>query len=217
MGIHETTGCMNIFFDLDGTLLDSRERLYQLFQHLVPDSKLSFKEYWEFKRNKTGHREILETYFSYSEEAFYSFERMWMENIELPEWLALDKPFEGVTNYLRELKTKHSLYLVTARQFEDIATQQINQSGWKGIFKKILVTRNKMDKYNLVKAAVKISGEDWFVGDTGKDIQTGKRLGINTAAVLSGFLNKNKLEEYNPDLIVDSIKELNFKTLNDII
>ncbi|MFN9319674.1 MAG: HAD hydrolase-like protein, partial [Chitinophagales bacterium] len=26
---------MNIFFDLDGTLIDSRPRLYHLFQYLV--------------------------------------------------------------------------------------------------------------------------------------------------------------------------------------
>lgn len=210
MGIYETAESMNVFFDLDGTLLDSRERLYQLFQHLVPDSKLSFYEYWELKRNKIGHKEILKTHFSYSDEAFSSFEKIWMENIELPEWLALDKPFDGITNYLRELKIKHSLYIVTARQFEDVAIQQINQNGWKGIFEKILVTCKKMEKYDLIKSAVEVSNEDWFVGDTGKDIQIGKQLGINTAAVLSGFLNRDRLVEYNPDLIVYNANELKF-------
>jgi|SRR6185437_15162466 len=201
---------MNIFFDLDGTLLDSRERLYQLFQHLVPDSNLSFNEYWELKRNKIGHKEILKTHFSYSEEAFTSFEKIWMERIELPEWLALDKPFNGITNYLKELKNKHSLYIITARQLEDLAIEQINQIGWKGLFEKILVTGKKMEKYDLIKASVKVSNEDWFVGDTGKDIQIGKKLDINTVAVLSGFLNRDKLEEYNPDLIVDNVNELKF-------
>ena len=45
MALREGTKPMNIFFDLDGTLLDSKERLYYLFQHLVPECKFSFEEY----------------------------------------------------------------------------------------------------------------------------------------------------------------------------
>lgn len=201
---------MNIFFDLDGTLLDSRERLYQLFQHLVPDSKLSFDDYWKLKRNKIGHKEILKKHFSYEDATFELFETTWLNKIELVEWLALDKPFVGINNYLIELKDKHDLYVVTARQFEHTVEQQIIQNGWQGIFKKILVTNQKKEKYDLIKENVKLSKNDWFVGDTGKDIQTGKALGIKTAAVLSGFLSKERLEEYHPDIIVDYVLNLSF-------
>ncbi len=201
---------MNIFFDLDGTLLDSRKRLYYLFQQLVPESTLSYDDYWNFKRNKIGHKEILNTQFGYSNEMFLFFEKEWMKKIELPEWLDMDKPFEGVTNYLIELKNKHSLYVVTARQFEHIAIQQINDNGWAGIFEGILVTSQKKEKYDLIHSSVKLSNEDWMVGDTGKDIETGKRLEIKTAAVLTGFLSKEKLIEYHPDEIVNSVLELDF-------
>ena len=43
---------MKIFFDLDGTLIDSKLRMYNLFQELVPQSNLTFVEYWEYKKNK---------------------------------------------------------------------------------------------------------------------------------------------------------------------
>jgi phosphoglycolate phosphatase len=52
--------------------------------------------------------------------------------------------------------------------------------------------------------------ECWIIGDTGKDIETGKQLNIKTVAVLSGFLNKKSLTEYNPDKIVDSVLQLQF-------
>ncbi|WP_316838257.1 HAD family hydrolase [Pedobacter nutrimenti] len=199
---------MNIFFDLDGTLLDSKPRLYQLFQHLVSESELSFDEYWDLKKNKIGHKEILRTKFLYSDKDVFSFEKAWMEKIEKLEWLALDHPFEGITDYLTELGKHHSLYLVTARQFEQIAIEQITTFGWNKIFKMILVTGQKKEKYELINTSVFVSKEDWFIGDTGKDIQTGKRLGINTAAVLTGFLSKEKLEEYAPDIIAGGVPEL---------
>ncbi len=202
---------MNIFFDLDGTLLDSRERLYGLFQQLVPGSKLSFDDYWKLKRNKIAHQKILTNYFSYSDQEVAFFEKEWIKNIELPVWLELDKPFDGVTNYLKELKGKHQLFVVTARQYESIAIQQIGQHGWYNIFEKVLVTCQQKEKSELIKTAVKFTNQDWMVGDTGHDIQTGKQLGINTAAVLSGFMNKARLEEYHPDIIVDNVLDIVFE------
>jgi len=58
---------MNIIFDLDGTLIDSKQRLYQLFQHLVPASTLTFQQYWQFKHNRLSNELILSTEFSYAD------------------------------------------------------------------------------------------------------------------------------------------------------
>ena len=202
---------MKIIFDLDGTLIDSRERLYSLFQHLVPASDLTFEAYWNYKRNKIDHRKILETRYLFSEHAIVSFQKNWMDKIELPEWLAFDKPFKGITAYLMELKKQHDLYLVTARQYEASVLVQLAEFGWTNIFTKVLVTAQKTEKINLINNAIATNLADWFVGDTGKDIETGKSLGMQTAAVLSGFLNREKLMEYNPDLIINCVTD--FKPL----
>jgi len=194
-----------IFFDLDGTLLDAKDRLYLLFQHLVPTSTLSFEEYWELKKNRYTHRHILKAKFSYSDEDVTSFEKNWLEKIELDEWLDLDRPFPGVKEHLAELKENHLLYVVTARQSKDRALKQLTKHRLINLFEEVFVTQHKQDKYDLIKAAVQTSYSDWLVGDTGNDIQTGKKLGIKTVAVLSGFMNKEKLLEYNPDLIIDNV------------
>ena len=56
---------MKIFFDLDGTLINSKIRLYSLFQELVPVSNFSFDEYWDFKQNKINHATILRKKFNF--------------------------------------------------------------------------------------------------------------------------------------------------------
>lgn len=203
---------MNIFFDLDGTLIDSKMRLYALFQHLVPESKLTYNSYWELKKRKINHEKILSDHLSYSLENIEAFRDEWMVQIEHHRWLDLDKPFDGVSDYLLELSTRHKLFVVTARQSEEVALKQISQYGWSDIFERTFVTCQKREKYDLIKESVEVKSTDWFVGDTGKDIQTGKLLGINTAGVLSGFLGREQLLAYDPDLLADDVTHLNFKS-----
>jgi len=200
---------MKVFFDLDGTLVDASDRLYQLFQFLVPVSSLTKDKYWKLKRNKVNHPEILRTQYMYTDEKIKVFENTWLSMIELPEWIALDKPFAGITKHLLELKKDHILYIVTARQSEETAISQITNYGWSGIFDDVLVTKQRYEKSELVKKN-RSEVTDWIVGDTGKDIETGKRLGLRTAAVLSGFLSKERLMEYHPDIIANFVTDLTF-------
>ena len=204
---------MKIFFDLDGTLIDSKDRLYRLFKHLVPSSDLTFEQYWHYKRNKIDHKEILETKYSFAEKDIVSFQKNWMDMIEMPEWLEFDKPFNGVTNFLEALKKDNELYLVTARQLETNVLTQLSNFGWSSIFTRVFVTHQKAEKIELIKNVLATCSTDWFIGDTGKDIETGKGLGMQTAAVLSGFLSQEKLMEYKPDLIIDAV--IHFKPLKD--
>ncbi|MBS1520092.1 MAG: HAD family hydrolase [Bacteroidetes bacterium] len=204
----------NIFFDLDGTLLESRPRLYRLFKYMVPSCKLSFDEYWALKRNKIDHKKILKNLFHYTPEEIKAFEKDWLNQIELPEWLILDEPFEGISDYLRNLKQTHKVFIVTSRQSEKMAIDQVNRLGWSDLIDKLLVTGQVKEKYELIKNEVKPGPGDWLVGDTGKDIQTGKQLGINTAAVLTGFLSEEKLAEYKPDIIEAEVIRLDFYKLN---
>ena len=89
---------MNLFIDLDGTLIDSKLRLYHLFQYLVIDSELSFEEYWELKRNKIDHKEILSSKFNYTNKQYIIFLNKWMSEIELnsrlDQWLFFIKNLE---------------------------------------------------------------------------------------------------------------------------
>lgn len=200
---------MKIFFDLDGTIIDSKPRMYNLFQFLVPESKFTFEKYWKLKQDKVSHITLLTNYFKYSEEEVAKFTSEWMSLIETPEWLSYDKLFQGIKPFLDLLKQEHDLYVVTARQFEAIAINQINDLGLAGIFKDVLVTLQKTEKENLIKNRFELTKSDWIIGDTGKDIETGKKLGISTCAVLSGFLSNEQLLTYSPDIIIENVTLLN--------
>ena len=197
-----------IFFDLDGTLIHAQDRLYRLFQELAPAGALSFDEYWGLKRRQVGHAAILQERFGWAEAQIADFERAWLDLIEDPEWLALDHPFNGVDELLKILHGKHELYVVTARQHEDRAVRQIAGFGWRGLITRIFVTGRTMEKYDLIHGVLSTGPDDWYIGDTGMDIRTGKRLHATTVAVLSGFRDKAALERYEPDHIIDDVTAL---------
>jgi len=201
---------MKIFFDLDGTLINSKIRLYSLFQELVPVSNFSFDEYWDFKQNKINHATILRKKYNFDENSILNFNNEWLQLIETDRFLKLDTPIDGVGEFLLKLKEKGiELFVVTARQDKVKAVKQIEDFGWLGIFNEILVTEHKKSKIGLMHNVLKGSSNGWMIGDTGKDIQAGKELSLKTAAVLTGFLNKKVLISYSPDLILDDVT--NFK------
>jgi phosphoglycolate phosphatase len=202
---------LNIIFDFDGTLIDSKERLFKLFNFLVPESKLSFEEYWALKKQGIGHAEILEKQFKYPSTSIQDFQQNWHQEIEKENWISYDRPILGVEEKLKSLCQNHPLHLVTARQSYETALNQIKALHWENYFTTLLVTRQEKEKSQLILENITIQKDDWILGDTGKDILTGKTLQINTAAVLSGFLSKEKLSSYNPDIIIDSV--INFKVV----
>jgi phosphoglycolate phosphatase-like HAD superfamily hydrolase len=198
---------MNLFFDLDGTLLNSQMRLYRLFQDLVGASYLSIHEYWELKRNKINHKTILSDMFHYTDDDFNHFEKSWMEKIELPEYLQFDALVDDVPGVLNFLAQKNDIYIVTSRQSKENAIEQLKRLQIYNFFYDVLVTEHKYEKVVLVKKKGYKKG-DFLIGDTGKDVLTGLELSMNTIAVTYGFLKKDILETYKPHFVVDKLSDI---------
>jgi phosphoglycolate phosphatase len=206
---------MKIFFDLDGTLVNSKPRLYELFKHLVPTTNYTFDEYWELKKSKVNHSQILTDRLQFGIHDIKLFQARWMKLIEAEEWLIYDYPFAGVTNYLNSLNQKgHELYIVTARQSVSKANEQIEKFGWIDLLQDVLVTKQTTSKVELMKPIISDSSKTWMIGDTGNDILSGKELNLNTVAVLTGFLSAEVLKTYKPDRIIERVINLDFKDTN---
>lgn len=201
---------MKLFFDLDGTLIDSRLRLYTLFCDLTDQSLLTFEDYWELKRNMYDHTAILKLFFSYSQYQIEEFQKKWLDLIEEPARLRCDTVFEFTIPTLQSLtKDGYSLYLLTARQSERNLIAELDKLGLSYFFEKILVTgtgKRKIDMFGSVNAC--LTRGDFIVGDTGIDIQAGKDAGLSTIAVLSGFRSAPFLKKYRPDYLLQNISEI---------
>lgn len=200
---------MNIIFDLDGTLIDSSERLYKLFNHLVPESKLTKEEYWDLKRNKINHQMIIDKYFPNI--YFDDFNNKWMELIEDPEYLDMDACYKDTTKVLNKLKEKYNIYLLTARQSKSNLIDELKRLNIINYFDEILVTENKLSKGELLKENLNrlgVTNKDFFISDMGKDILIGNKYNLKTVAISHGFMNKDNLLTYNPKYCIDDLSEI---------
>lgn len=197
---------MKIIFDLDGTLICSKKRLHELFCDLVGNRDLSFDSYWQLKFDGNNNQNILKNQFSYSDGKVDVFVENWMEKIEEDCYLEMDSPIEGLHSFLQKISEKNELYICTARQSITQVTKQLRNFGILDFFCDIFVTEQKYSKIELlINGGIDFSSEDWFVGDTGHDINTGKRFGMQTCAVLSGFMSESALKTYSPDRILVNV------------
>lgn len=199
---------VNIFFDFDGTLVNSQGRLYELFIELCPECKMSYDEYWTIKRTRITQADFLKKYFAYTDEQAEAFHKSWLQKVEEPERIDCDAKVDGADNELQKLAEKHTLYLVTNRQSKMKVLEQVHKFGWKDLFADILVTQQKQSKKELIEKNVKVLSQDVLVSDTGEDIKTAKALGIKSVAVAWGVLNKQVLNEYKPDMILENVSEI---------
>jgi phosphoglycolate phosphatase len=73
---------MKIIFDLDGTLICSKKRLYRLFIDLTEAVNFEFKSYWNLKHQGKRNEDILRDQLGFSELEIENFLKNWMIKIE---------------------------------------------------------------------------------------------------------------------------------------
>ncbi len=195
----------NVFFDFDGTLLDSRMRLYQLFIDIVSAQKtFTFDEYWNLKRQGFGHKKILIENFNFSAVDVDRFTKIWMNKIEDEKYLALDYLYEDTMDILNYVKSKnYTVSLVTNRQNITSTHEQLNRLKIHSFFDNVLITEHKVDKIELINdSGFDLVKDDIIVGDCGHDIKVGNSLGIRSVGITHGFQSEKLLSKYNPNIII---------------
>lgn len=190
---------MNFLFDFDGTIVDSKVRQYTLFSKLIETQKISFEDYWNIKRRKINQERMLTEYLNYTGAQILNFKRKWLSLIEDPDLLALDTLYPNAHQVLSKCSSIGSVYLVTARQDQNLVLEQLESFGIKKYFKDVLVTKQIISKDSIVKKCIITSINDFFIGDTGEDINAGKSLAIKTIAITHGVLSYEALLPYGAD------------------
>lgn len=205
-----TVSKQTIIFDLDGTLVDASDRLYCLFQDLVPASNLTKSEYWRAKREGLSHKDILQK--SFPETNVKCFNERWLSLIETQSYLALDKLYAASLEVLLALKGKSTLILLTARQSKSALLQELNDLRIKSFLDEIFITEGVLSKENqlleIVSRCSSSPADLFLVSDAVDDIYLGNQLGIKTIGVNYGFTSSDLMRESCPSASVDSQLEL---------
>lgn len=194
---------MKIIFDLDGTLICSKKRLHRLFLDLTKVNDFEFNTYWNLKHQGKKNEDILRDNLGFSELEIKNFLKNWMIMIETDYYLEMDSLIPNAEKALENLNENHDLFICTARQSVLQTQKQLKKLSIFNYFKDIFITEQKAHKFNVLSSSnFTFTRKDWFVGDTGHDINVGKKIGVQTCAVLSGFMSKKFLISYSPDLII---------------
>jgi len=197
-----------IFFDLDGTIVDSREAYLEAartaFQamHQEPPSMataLEIPRRLEQKQHLTcivtgDIQEFLRIYFS----AYYSVTAQ------------KTKPIPNIQTALEILAKKAKLALITMRNIpKEAITAELTQFHIAQYFTHVITA---MDTHkpkpspealiNTVKTLDIDICDCLIVGDSTSDIQAGKAAGAKTVAVLTGLFSRQELATEQPDLIL---------------
>ena len=191
-----------VFCDLDGTLLEDKQRHYECYKAIVKKyggNCIQLDEYWNDKRNKVKRTVLLEktgfqgTYDDYLSE--------WLALIETPEFLKYETLKPDTLSFLEWLRdNSEHIVLTTQRRNRKNLLGQLEKLGISGYFEEVASGDHKTDildgKYNK---------DSLVIGDTEADEETAKRLGCTFIAVTSGLRNEKYL---TADRKITGLKEI---------
>lgn len=207
---------MNIFFDLDGVLVDPYPRCYKI--HLFLADKYSFEAlgYQDYIKSKQNRKPDFYYIDHPSTEKCLKERLLLLEN---PTFIKEDVLYPEVKNTLEILKKQNNLYLVTVRKDRQVLFEQLNNLEILSYFDTIYSPSEKELGKNPDEMKIELlspffnnpknkSQLSLIIGDTEADILTGQYFGIKTVGVLNGLRTEEFIRKLNPDFVIESVKFL---------
>lgn len=191
-----------IAFDLDGTLLDSKNRhkmvMLDVLQSYGIDIDVSdlieYKIHGQNNLSWLASKEI-------DDKTAEKIHADWIANIEDEKYLLSDILYPHVFDLLKKLSTENDLFLITARHNKALALKQINRLGLSQYLQPIVVSPqgevSKLKALELVKHDISI-----YVGDTELDYKAAMIAKCNFYAVTSGFRSDSFMQNYTSNKFV---------------
>lgn len=205
-----------VFFDLDGTLIDSRELILSSYRHametvlgeVLPDARWLETlgrplavQLRDFARDGDQADEMLAAYLEHNERAHDD----------------LLKSFPGVRAYVARLREEgFRLGIVTSKRREG-TLRGLESCGYPTGWFAAIVTATDLEASKpdpdpvllaLKRAGEEAPGRTLYVGDSVYDMRSGRAAGTLTAAALWGSHDRDLLLREEPDYRLESIEDL---------
>jgi HAD superfamily hydrolase (TIGR01549 family) len=202
-----------IFFDWDGTLLDSVPaafKIYQIIMRKYKNATLSFALYRDtFKADYHKYYEMN----GISRDKWEEVDSYWLK---LFEEMEEDIPlFLGVKEFLSGLHGDGFKVGLISNGSGGRIRRELKEHNIEGFFD-VVISEDEVYDFKPspegIHQALKIlklsPKECVYVGDMIEDIEAGKKAGVKTIAVLSGVHSPEKLEKEKPDYIFKSVLDI---------
>jgi phosphoglycolate phosphatase-like HAD superfamily hydrolase len=198
-----------IIFDFDGTIADSLEMTIETFNELSEEygfEKVNLAEVASFR--KLTPSQILEK-FKISKWKLPVLLKKGKDlfNSKIP----FVRPFSGIKETLEKLRTEnYTIGILSSNSKENIELflKNNNINSFSFIHcESNLFGKSKAIKKTLQEQGVKIE-EAIYIGDEVRDIEACKKCGIECISVAWGFNDREILEKYNPEYLIDNPEQL---------
>src|SRR2546428_7766501 len=199
-----------VLFDLDGTLLDSFQSHYRVYQHVFADLRIGFDE-GTFVQYYSPNWYRLYERIGLSRDRWPDADQLWLHYYEQET----PGPRDGAAEVLAAVKaSRRALGLVTSGERFRVE-RDLDRLGWSTFFDAVVCgtdspqlkphpgpLRRALESLNAAPA------QAVYVGDTIEDVQMGKAAGTSTVALSGGFSAKESLSAERPDVLLDNLTEL---------
>ncbi|MDR2683803.1 MAG: HAD family hydrolase [Prevotellaceae bacterium] len=208
-----------IIFDLDGTLLNTVEDLansvnYALGLYNFPTHNVEQYKFMVGNGTKNLILRALPAQNRYYRDIFETTHREFLSHYS-KNADKFTKPYNGIIDLLEKLQKNGFLIAVASNKIHEAAVMLVKKFfptiNFVAVFGQRTGFPIKPDPL-LVEEILNIAQvspvDTLYIGDTSVDIQTAKNAGVDAAGVTWGFRPRTELEEFSPNFIVDTAKEL---------
>lgn len=188
-----------VVFDLDGTILDVHRRYWTLYSTILKDLghvPLGQTSYWTKRRSGAPIPHTTpDTYLT-----------RFRAHIEDTTLLALDAPFDGMTDVIEDVSRQYVSYLVTLRKERPRLLSQLKALGLDRWFPANRVLTPENQKAPVIAAISPLPIV--VVGDTDADVGAARALSIASVGVSWGLLSPLRMRALSPDFTLSSPQKL---------
>lgn len=212
--MNSSSQIQHICFDLDGTITDSVNTIFQstvkTLEKLNISNNLTLKDF----KNRVGYH-FKDMFIALDIPVIDFEEYITIYKNYYFEFINKSRLYPGVIETLQSLQEKGIKTSLCTTKLQNQADKVIDYFELRDYFSIILGRRENLKNKPSAEPLLFICGElnispqdSLIVGDTELDIRCGKNAGVRTCAASYGYRDLKLIKEENPDYIIKDITEL---------